>query len=317
VSNLEKRITTCSVVLPVYNEELSLIAFHESLILEISKIHETNFHLIYVDDGSIDRSYELLRSFNKTGKNYQVSTIKFSRNFGHQSALLAGMTFAQTDFTITMDSDGQDPPSLIPQMISAANAGFDIVLAQRSSRRGDSFFKRLSAYLYYRVLNKLTEVDMPVDTGDFRLLSKRAQKAVLESIDSNLYLRGLVSWVGFSRTTVFFDRQERISGETKYPFTKMLRLALNGITNFSTKPLRIGLHLSLVIAFFSFFASIFVLSMKVFSPQSSLPGYTTIVVLFLWSVSIQLFCIGLIGEYLAKNIEESRKRPHYLIESED
>jgi len=317
VSNTQNDIPICSIVLPVFNEEEGIETFHLNLISEISKIKEYYFEVLYVDDGSTDGSFESLKRLKSTGSNSQIRLVKFSRNFGHQSALLAGMQLSTGALVITMDSDGQDPPNIIPAMLEATKFGYEIVYAQRKSRVGDSRLKRLTAFIYYRVLNMLAETKIPVDTGDFRLISRRALGAVLDSVDSSLYLRGLVSWVGFSSTTVVFDRERRISGVTKYPFIKMLTLAVNGVTSFSTKPLRLGLHTSGFIALLSMIASAYVIFMKLFSPTSSLPGYTTIVVLFLWSLSIQLFCIGLIGEYLSKNIEETRERPHYIIESQD
>jgi polyisoprenyl-phosphate glycosyltransferase len=306
----------CSIILPVFNEEIGIKQFHESLVTEISTLTEVNFELLYVDDGSIDQSFNLMDQFSKSELNYKVRILKLSRNFGHQSALLAGMQSALGEMIITMDSDGQDPPNVIAELIKAATNGYDVVYAQRKSRSNEAFFKKFTAFAYYRLLNLLSEVKFPVDTGDFRLLSRRAKDAVIASADNNLYLRGLVSWVGFSSTSVYYDRKERSHGETKFTLNKMITLALNGITNFSTKPLKLSLNLSALVSVISLIFSFYLIAVKIISPEKTIPGYTTLTVLFLWSLAIQLFCIGLISEYLAKNIQETRRRPHFIVEDE-
>jgi len=307
----------CSIVLPVFNEEDGILYFHAELVAEISKLTSYYFEIIYVDDGSTDSTYQKINGFKKNQENHRVLIKKLSRNFGHQSAILAGLESSAGKKIVTMDSDGQDPPNCIGKLLEASELGYEIVYAKRTSRKGESAFKKVSAFLFYRLLSRISDSEIQLDTGDFRLVSRKALEAILRSQDQNLYLRGLVSWVGFKSTSVEYLRDERRFGKTKYPLRKMIELALRGVASFSVRPLRISFYGSGVVATLSMFGSIYLIVEKIINPEDTIPGYTTLAVLLLWSLTFQLFCIGLIGEYVGRSIQESRQRPQYILDEEE
>jgi len=286
-----------SVVLPVFNEEANLAELHRRLVAALAPLGES-FELLFVDDGSSDGSLAVLRSLAVSEP--RVKVIAFSRNFGHQIALTAGLDHAAGDAVVLMDSDLQDPPELIPQMVARFKEGVDVVYAQRRRRPGESGFKRATAYAFYRILRRISEVDIPPDTGDFRLLSRRAADALRGLRERKRFLRGLTSWTGFRRAAVLYDRPARTGGESKYRFWSMLRFALVGTFSFSDAPI------SLVGA-----AGAFV---GVAALSAWVAGFLAPYVAALFFLgAVQLVALWVLGQYVAAIAEEVRARPLYLV----
>ncbi len=299
-----------SLVVPVYNEEAVIEETNRRLIAALSAVGDS-FEVIYVNDGSRDRSATLIRQMCRADQ--RIKLLTFSRNFGHQTAITAGMDHASGDAIIIIDADLQDPPEIIPQMIERWKAGFDVVFGRRSSRAGETWFKRKTASLYYRFLNRLTDVEIPVDTGDFRLIDSKVRDVLLKMPEHNRYVRGLISWLGFSQTELLYDRAPRLAGETKYPLGKMLRLGLDGITSFSNKPLKISIGLGAVLSITSFIFLIFVFVARLFDLVVMEPGYASIMCVILFFFGIVLIMLGIIGEYIGRIFEEVKGRPLYII----
>lgn len=297
-----------SIVVPCYNEEESL----PELYRRVKKIAEActgNWELILANDGSTDRTVEVIREFSE--KDPHVIGLDLARNFGHQLCLTAALDHAKGQAILMMDADLQDPPELLPKMLTKWRQGADVVYAVRKKRRGESLFKKATAAVFYRILKNATNIAIPLDTGDFRLIDRGALDAVLSLRETNRFLRGLFSWVGFRQEPIYYVRQERYAGETKYPFRKMLRFALDGLTSFSSAPLKLAVYLGLATSAFAFIYAIDVL----FDGLSghTVPGWasTTLSVLFLGGV--QLFTIGLLGEYIGRIFEEVKRRPLYVV----
>jgi dolichol-phosphate mannosyltransferase len=302
-----------SVVVPVYNEEL-VIAEFVSRAQTVLKNLGCSYELIFVNDGSKDKTLDILKTEKNTHPNIRI--ISLSRNFGHQAALTAGTDHARGDAVVIIDSDLQDPPELIPELVKKWREGFDIVDAKRKRRMGETIFKTWTAKLFYRLLQKLSNVEIPVDVGDYRLLSRRALEALVKLRESHRYVRGLVAWLGFPRTSVEYVRDKRFAGETKYPLIKMLRFSLDGITSFSILPLRMASYLGFVIALLSLLYVPYAIYVKYISKTAVL-GWTTVIIAIFFLGGIQLFCIGILGEYIGIIHEESKKRPLYLIKEMD
>lgn len=286
-----------SVVLPVFNEEANLFELHRRLTATLEPLRET-FELVFVDDGSSDGSVAILKRLAASHPNVKV--IVFSRNFGHQIALTAGLDHAAGDAVVLMDSDLQDPPELIPQLVSRFKEGADVVYAQRQRRPGESGFKRATAYAFYRLLRRLSNVDIPPDTGDFRLLSRRAADALRSLRERNRFLRGLTSWTGFRKAAVLYDRPARAGGESKYRFGNMLRLALVGTFAFSDVPISLVGATGAVVGA----SSLAVAVAGMVAPQ--------VAALFFLG-AVQLVALWVIGQYIAAIAEEVRSRPLYLV----
>ncbi|KEI43535.1 glycosyltransferase family 2 protein [Saccharopolyspora rectivirgula] len=299
-----------SYVLPVFNEEEGIRTFHEELLKATSQRPEFAYEFIYVNDGSSDRTLEILQDLAKNDPRVQV--VDFSRNFGHQIAITAGLDHATGDAVIVMDTDLQDPPEVSLEMLDAWVAGAEIVSARRRTRQ-DSAFKRLTAHVYYRILRRCTEVDIPVDTGDFRLLNRRAAEELRGFRERSRFIRGMVASMGFRHVEVLFDRAPRVAGETKYPLRKMLRLAADGMTSFSTVPLklitRIG-FLSLVLAVLGIGYS---LTLRLFFPEVTVSGWTMLMVALLFLGGVQMLSLGVIGSYVGRIYSEVQRRPLYVV----
>jgi len=299
-----------SVVVPVYQEEAVVQETHRRLTAVLESLGE-NWELIYVNDGSRDRTGLLVRSF--CGLDPRVKLLTFSRNFGHQTAITAGMDFAGGQCMVIIDGDLQDPPELIPGMIALWRGGYDIVYGKRTSREGDSFMKKLTAKLFYRILHAMTDVDIPVDTGDFRLIDRSVADALKQLPERNRYVRGLMGWVGFKQTAMEFERSERFAGTTKYPLRKMLKLAMDGIMSFSFKPLKIASWLGSIISAGSFLYLISVLIQRLFLPDSAQPGWASLIAATLFLNGITLLILGIMGEYIGRIYDEVKNRPLYIL----
>jgi glycosyltransferase involved in cell wall biosynthesis len=298
-----------SIVVPVFNEEKVLPEFYNRLTTVIKTLSGT-FEILFVNDGSGDSTESMLRDFHR--QDQRVKVINFSRNFGHQEAITAGIDLAQGNACIIMDADLQDPPEVIPGLIERWQAGYEVVFAVRSRREGEDFFKLLTANLFYVLLKKLARIEIPQNAGDFRLLDRKVIEALKKLPERNRFVRGLVSWVGFKQTKLLYQRDARFAGQTKYPFFKMLKFALDGITAFSDIPLRLATWLGLLFSFASFLIMLWVIWAKLLSDRTVL-GWASIMVAILLIGGVQLFTVGILGEYVARTFDEAKQRPLYLI----
>lgn len=303
-----------SVVVPAYNEEAVLDVFHERLLAVLDQL-ACSWELIYINDGSTDQTRARIQAF--CADNPQVKSIHFSRNFGHQAAITAGMDHAGGDAVVIIDADLQDPPEVIPQLVSQWQAGYDVVYARRASRQGETAAKKGSARLYYRLLNRLTDVDIPLDVGDFRLIDARVNRALSALPEHNRYIRGLISWLGFKQTAVTYDRAARQAGQTKYSLGKMLRLATDGLTAFSLKPLQLGLLLGAILLPASVLLVLFVALAPLFGLVLAQTPLLLILGLFLFLFGLLFALIGLTGLYLGRIFEEVKNRPLYVVDQKD
>jgi len=304
-----KNKKSVSIIIPCFNEELVIAKTFQAINDELKKNKNPSidFNFIFVDDGSIDSTVDIIKKFPKA----DVQLIRLSRNFGHQSAVLAGIDHCPSDAAIIMDADLQDPPSVIKKMIDKYQEGYDVVYAVRKSRRGETYFKKMTAYLFYRCLNFLSDFKIPQDVGDFRLISSNIISEIKKSNEYEPYLRGIISWVGFRQIGVEYERDKRAAGETKYPLKKMLALAISGITSFSAKPLRCVSLLGLITLCLAFLTLVYILYMRFFT-NSWLIGWTAIMFSILFLGSIQLIAIGVIGEYISKIHFQVKNRPNYI-----
>jgi dolichol-phosphate mannosyltransferase len=299
-----------SIVVPLYNEEGNV----DELLRRILGIADAlpggpPFEIVCVNDGSRDGTLPRLRTLARDLP--ELVIVDLSRNFGHQLAATAGLDTARGDAVVLMDGDLQDPPELIAEFMAKWREGYDVVYAIRRSRKGESAFKLFTARAFYRVVRKLTNVAIPVDTGDFRLMSRRVVDALHSVRERHRFIRGLVSWVGFNQVGVPYDRDERHSGVTKYPFSKMLRFAIDGITSFSEVPLRFASYFGFIVSVFAFVYAAVVLVLKLLRYNS--PGYTSTIVAVLFLGGVQLVGIGILGEYVGRIYDEIKGRPLYLI----
>jgi dolichol-phosphate mannosyltransferase len=301
-----------SYVLPVYNEARALPRFHRELLTATATRPELRFEFVYVNDGSEDGSLEVLRDLAKNDP--RVRVVDFARNFGHQIAITAGLDHADGDAVVVMDTDLQDPPPVSLQMIDEWLSGSEIVFARRRTRR-DTWFKRFTAHAYYRILRRSTEVDIPVDTGDFRLLNQRAAAELRGYRERSRFLRGIVASMGFRQTEVVFDRDERVAGETKYPMRTMLRLAADGVTSFSTAPLKLITRVGFASLVLSVLGIVYAVSLRVFLPWVTVSGWTMLMVVLLFLGGVQMLSLGVIGSYVGRIYAEVQRRPLYIVRS--
>ncbi|MBU5450686.1 glycosyltransferase family 2 protein [Acetivibrio sp. MSJd-27] len=300
-----------SVIIPVFNETEVIDVTYKRMKSVMDGI-EMEYELIFVNDGSRDDTEHKIAGYAK--KDRTVKLLSFSRNFGHQCAISAGMDYASGDAVVVIDADLQDPPELIPEMIKKWQEGYEVVYGKRLKRKGETLFKKATAKLFYRTLKHLTSVDIPVDTGDFRLIDRKVCDVFRRLQEKNRFIRGLVSWIGFRQTYVEYVREERLAGETKYPLKKMMRFAMDGILSFSYIPLKIASFLGFLISGLSFLYLIFVLIQKLFYPAGLVPGWTSIVAVLLIFNGIILILLGVIGEYIGRIYDEVRNRPLYIID---
>jgi polyisoprenyl-phosphate glycosyltransferase len=300
-----------SFVLPVYDEEESLPALRARMTSLLARL-DGPAEVILVDDGSRDRSAALMDEIAIEDARFRC--VKLSRNFGHQIAVTAGIDFAGGDAVIVMDADLQDPPEVVLEMIERWKAGFDVVYGKRVARKGESAFKKATASVFYRALDRMSEVRIPTDVGDFRLIDRRAVDAFKAMREQNRYVRGMFAWMGFPQCAVEYVREERFAGETKYPLRKMLRLAANGIVGFSTAPLRMILSLGFVVSILSFLAGLAVIVLKLLGAYT-VTGWTSLMVVVFFVGGIQLVVTGVIGEYIGRIYDEVKSRPLYFVRS--
>lgn len=301
-----------SLVIPVYNEEAVLSETYQRVKKIMDSLGES-YELIFVNDGSQDKSASIIREFAR--EDPKVKLINFSRNFGHQAAITAGMDYARGQAVIVMDADLQDPPEVIPQMVEKWRQGYEVVYGKRMKREGESFFKKATASLFYRFLKRMTQVDIPVDTGDFRLIDRKVLLTMKLLREKNRFIRGLISWVGFRQTSVEYVREKRWAGETKYPLRKMLKLAWDGVTSFSDKPLKIATYVGFLLSAFSFVYLLVVIFQTVFG-QGTVPGWASLVVINLFFNGVILIILGIMGEYIGRIYDEAKNRPLYIVESQ-
>ncbi len=300
-----------SVVLPVFNEIETLDELRKRLLSVLDSCGRT-YEIVLVDDGSHDGSFEKMASFSR--EDCRIRVVRLSRNFGHQMALTAGVDAARGRLVAVMDADLQDPPELLPLMLAKADEGFEVVYAVRAAREGEGAFKKATAHLFYRLMRRWTNVAIPIDTGDFRLLGPKALAAFRSLRERHRFIRGLTAWVGFRQTGVTYVRPARAHGETKYPLRKMLRFALDALTSFSYVPLQLATWLGFAVSAFSFFYILVVLVLKLL--HINVPGWTTLMVFVLLIGGVQLMVMGVLGEYLGRIYEEIKGRPLYLVAEE-
>ncbi|MEL6867466.1 MAG: glycosyltransferase family 2 protein [Bacteroidota bacterium] len=298
-----------SVIIPVYNEEDNIQMLWQRL-TEVMQDLGVAYELIFVNDGSRDQSIYLVKALAK--EHPEVKYIDFSRNFGHQIAVTAGLDKANGEAVVIIDADLQDPPELIIKMYQKLREGYEVVYAKRKSRKGESWLKRWTAKTFYRILSRITSISIPVDTGDFRIIDRRIVNILREMPEKNKYLRGQISWIGFRQTYVEYERQERHAGETGYTYSKMLRFAIDGITGFSDLPLKIVTYFGFIVSGFAFFVMIYALYSR-FILKVYEPGWTSMILSVLFIGGIQMIAIGIIGEYLSRMNNNIRNRPLYIV----
>lgn len=299
-----------SFIIPVYNEEDTLLEMYRRVSVVMNRM-DGPVELILVNDGSSDRSLSLLREIHE--RDPRVCYISLARNFGHQIAVTAGLNYVRGQAIVVMDADLQDPPELIPDLVEKWKLGYQIVYAQRTQRRKESWKKRLPAYVFYRLMRKLADVDIPMDTGDFCLMDRRVVDVLNTMPERNRYIRGLRSWVGLSQTSITFERDPRFAGEVKYTFRKSLSLAANGLVTFSRVPLRLSTYVGLAAAAVALLMALLVLYWRIVAPSSPLTGFAAILIAMFFLGAVQLVSIGILGEYVGRIYEEVKGRPLYVL----
>jgi polyisoprenyl-phosphate glycosyltransferase len=299
-----------SVVIPVYNEELVIEALHSRL-LQVLAPTFPSFEIIFVNDGSKDKSGQLLDAICNSDSRFK--TLHFSRNFGHQAAVTAGLHAATGQAVVVSDADLQDPPELIQDMIAKWRDGFDVVYAQKIRRKGIGPLKRAAYYIYYRLLRSLTDVEVPPDTGDFCLMDRKIVDLLNSMPERNRYVRGLRAWLGFRQTAILFERPARFAGETKYPFRRMVGLATDGILSLSKAPLRLAMYFGFLSSAFSFALLIAFMIERIFGPGNLARGWASTIVVILFLGGVQLICLGVIGEFIGRIYDEVKQRPLYIV----
>ncbi len=299
-----------SFIIPIYNEEETIAEMYRRMKAVMDRM-DGDVELILINDGSRDRSIYLMRDLHE--RDFRVCYLSFARNFGHQIAVTAGLNFARGQIVVILDADLQDPPELIPDMVEKWKQGYQVVYAQRTQRRQESWFKRFTAYCFYRLLKKLADVEIPTDTGDFCLLDRQVVDVLNAMPERNRYIRGLRSWIGFRQIAIRFEREARFAGEVKYTFRKSLALAINGLVSFSTVLLRISTYVGLLAAIASILMALLVLYWRIFVPSSPLTGFAMILMATFFLGAVQLVSIGILGEYIGRIYEEVKGRPLYTL----
>jgi glycosyltransferase involved in cell wall biosynthesis len=299
-----------SIVVPVFNEAGNLFLLYERLLATLKPLVDA-YEIIFVDDGSKDNSVGIIKGLAKKDKS--VKYVQFSRNFGHQIAVTAGLDHCTGAMAVIIDSDLQDPPELIADMYRLHEDGFMVVYAKRKKREGESYFKKLTAKIFYRLLKRMTDVEIPVDTGDYRLIDRTIIELLKQMPEPNKFLRGQIAWMGFRQTSVEYDRSERHAGSTNYPFRKMLRLAWDGITAFSDAPLKLASTLGIIVSGVAFIIMLYALIANFFL-RTTITGWTSLILSGMFIGGIQLLTIGIIGEYVARISQAVKNRPLYIVE---
>ena len=297
-----------SIIVPAYNEEKNISYIYQKI---KASLKEFDCEIIIIDDGSSDNTFQEVKKISYNDKS--VKGISFSRNFGHQIALLAGLKEAKNDLVVMMDADGQHPPELIPALVDEIKKGFDIVNTRRIATKGIGFFKRITSRLYYKLLNFLTDIKVEYASSDFRIMTRQAVDAFLLMEEQNRFTRGMISWMGFKQSVVEFEAPKRFAGDTKYTLRKMLRFGVDGITSFSAKPLKISFYFGLITLLLGVCYALY--AIIIYFLGKAVPGWTSLMLTVLFIGGVQLLGIGILGEYLAKIFNEIKGRPHYFIKN--
>lgn len=300
-----------SVVVPIYNEEGNIPQMYERLTKVLSEIC-SSYEIIFVNDFSKDNSLQLIKELSSKDKS--IKYISFSRNFGHQVAVSAGLDYSKGQAVAIIDGDLQDPPELIKEMYAKYKEGYKVVYAKRSARKGVNIFKKSAYKLFYRILDKLTDIKIPLDTGDFRLIDRVIVKHLQQMPERNKFIRGQIAWIGYKQTFVEYVRDARFSGETGYSFSKLMKLAIDGITGFSSRPLKFASNMGIIVSLFSFCIIVYALISQYFLNTPPLRGWTSMIISFSFIGGVQLITIGIIGEYISRINNDVRKRPLYIVE---
>ncbi|HFK1762619.1 glycosyltransferase [Bacillus wiedmannii] len=298
-----------SVVVPMYfEEEVAQECYNrlKSVMLQ----NDINYEFVFVNDGSTDRTMEILSEI--AANDYRTKIVNFARNFGHQVAVTAGIAAAKGDAIVIIDADLQDPPEVIPELIAKWEEGYEVVYAKRKQRKGETWFKLLTAKYFYKFLNYMSDIDIPKDTGDFRIIDRKVADVFNQMTERNRFIRGMMSWVGFRQTYVEYERDERFAGETKYPLKKMIKFASDGIIAFSTKPLRIVMTLGLLSVLISIIVLLYTITVKIIGSGTQ-TGWASIMVAITFFSGIQLLGLGIVGQYIARIYDESKNRPIYIV----
>ena len=299
-----------SFIIPIYNEEDTLFEMYRRVRAVMDQM-DGSVELVLVNDGSRDRSLFLMRELHE--QDPQVCYLSLARNFGHQVAVTAGLNFVRGQAIVILDADLQDPPELIPALVEKWQQGYQVVYAQRTKRLRESWFKRLPAYVFYRLMRRLADVEIPVDTGDFCLMDRRVVDVLNTMPERNRYIRGLRSWVGLEQTSICFEREPRFAGEVKYTFRKSLSLAVNSLVSFSKLPLRLSTYVGLLAAVAAVLMAVLVLYWRIVAPTSPLTGFASIMIAIFFLGAVQLVSIGILGEYVGRIYEEVKGRPLYVL----
>ncbi len=295
-----------SVIIPIYYEEDNIIPLYNRLIKVLRDQMALDYEIIFINDGSKDDSVSIIK--NLISNDQFIRLIDFSRNFGHQIAVTAGIDQSNGKAVVLIDADLQDPPELIEEMYQKHREGYDVVYAKRKNRIGESFFKKFTAKMFYKILNLITEIDIPLDTGDFRLMSSRVVDQLKKMPEKNRFIRGMVTWIGFKQTYIEYDRDKRYSGETGYSLMKMLKFSMDGITSFSTFPLKIATIVGSIISIVSFIYILNIVYLK-FLTNNTVPGWSSLMVSTLFLGGFILLTLGIMGEYIARIYKELKRRP--------
>ena len=300
-----------SILIPAYNEEEVLPLLFKRLDTLASDNYAYRFEFLFINDGSRDRTLEIIQSQAKKDK--RISYVNFSRNFGKETAMLAGFDYAKGDAVVNIDADLQDPPELINEMLKYWEEGYDDVYARRRTRAGESWLKKITSQTYYRILQNSTRIPIQIDTGDFRLMSRRFVDALQEFRESERYTKGMYSWVGFKKKEILYDRDPRAAGTTKWNYAKLINLAIDGITSFTTAPLRISTYIGTIVSVVAFFYIAYLL-IRPFFGVPTVPGYSSTLAVILFLGGVQLLSLGIIGEYIGRIFNETKRRPLYFVE---
>lgn len=300
-----------SIVIPCFNEELVLPALFKRITDVSEKWGDFNWEVLCVDDGSTDNTWKLLQDQNAHDPRWKA--LRFSRNFGHQTAVTAGIDNASGDAVVIIDADLQDPPEIIPELIEKWKHGYHVVYGTRTERPGESRFKLITAKAFYRFLNRLSSVSIPMDTGDFRLIDRIIVDKLKSMPERDRFIRGMVSWIGFKQTKLLYKRDERFAGKSKYPIKKMVTFAVDGLISFSTKPLKLSIGLGMTSAILAFLGIIYALLLRLFT-DIWIEGWTLLMIAVLFMGGVQLVCIGIVGEYIGRLYNEAKRRPLYIVQ---
>jgi len=303
---------TLCIIAPIYNEEGNISLFYDSVSSVLEKT-DLDWKILFINDGSSDNSQQIVEEMSKN--NEHIHLLSFTRNFGKESALTAGLDYADSDAVIPIDTDLQDPPELILEMIKYWQQGFDVVYAKRRSRKGETYLKLLTANLFYKFINKFSDITIPSNVGDYRLLSRRVVDDINKMREKNRFMKGIFAWVGYPSKEILFDRDERNAGETSFNFLKLFNFAVDGITSFSVAPLRVFFYTGLFILLLSFtYAGYIIIRTMVLGVE--LPGYASMLVAVLFLGGLNLFAIGFVGEYIGRIYQEVKSRPIYLVKEQ-